>query len=535
MLRACTDLLRRLSRAEDTVFCGRVFIYLFQSFPLGDKSAVNLRGEYHVENVTAFDARPAPPAAGSPTAMELDPTEGGDTINSSGQAPPPTVTTAADGAETDDKKAAEQVGPKTGEGKSVEAKRGDTPAPGKMLSTDELYPIFWSLQESFVKPTTLFDPVNLKAFKAGLEVTLAKFKEVQREQDARSGSGKIHDEAVAARAGVKRKRDDGNANGAGASSYNPKYLTNRDLFELEISDLSFRRHVLVQALVLAEFLLGQTPKAKARLASLKNKSVIYEFTLDEGDAEWVRRVKAEIAGYLQAGAEGKFYYRMVDTVLARDKNWVHWKAESCPPFQRPPVAPATFDEVRAGAQRATTSKRLRAAPMSALDLGFLSEHDASAGLAKLRDPARRETPALAEFERPIADYEFDASMATDPAEKERASDARASKLWRALRVAAKSRLAAFEPLDDGANVQALFATPEEAAAAAADAGEAAGPGEDGARTADAGPKTNGTQGPVASVEGIDGSHAQEPAAAEGAGDAEVAVEHPAVTSEGVAT
>src|SRR5699024_8785853 len=43
------------------VFCGRVFIFLFQSFPLGDKSAVNLRGEYHAENVTTFDetAKPA--------------------------------------------------------------------------------------------------------------------------------------------------------------------------------------------------------------------------------------------------------------------------------------------------------------------------------------------------------------------------------------------------------------------------------------------------------------------------------------------
>src|SRR5271155_5726723 len=55
ILRCCNELLRRLSRAEDIVFCGRVFIFLFQSFPLGDKSSVNLRGEYHVENVTTFD------------------------------------------------------------------------------------------------------------------------------------------------------------------------------------------------------------------------------------------------------------------------------------------------------------------------------------------------------------------------------------------------------------------------------------------------------------------------------------------------
>merc|ERR1711939_976574 len=58
ILRSCNELLKRLSRAEDTAFCGRVFIFLFQSFPLGDKSSVNLRGEFHIENVTTFDPAP---------------------------------------------------------------------------------------------------------------------------------------------------------------------------------------------------------------------------------------------------------------------------------------------------------------------------------------------------------------------------------------------------------------------------------------------------------------------------------------------
>ncbi len=47
------------------MFCGRVFLFLFQSFPLGDKSSVNLRGEFHVENVTSFEESDA-------DEMELD-------------------------------------------------------------------------------------------------------------------------------------------------------------------------------------------------------------------------------------------------------------------------------------------------------------------------------------------------------------------------------------------------------------------------------------------------------------------------------
>src|SRR6201999_3878461 len=59
ILRACNELLRRLSRAEDAVFCGRVFIFVFQCFPLGDRSSVNRHGDYNNENITVFDEVPS--------------------------------------------------------------------------------------------------------------------------------------------------------------------------------------------------------------------------------------------------------------------------------------------------------------------------------------------------------------------------------------------------------------------------------------------------------------------------------------------
>jgi THO complex subunit 1 len=73
ILRSCNELLRRLSRAEDTAFCGRVFIFMFQSFPLGDRSSVNLRGEYHTENVTTFDVLPQTKADTEKMDLESDP------------------------------------------------------------------------------------------------------------------------------------------------------------------------------------------------------------------------------------------------------------------------------------------------------------------------------------------------------------------------------------------------------------------------------------------------------------------------------
>lgn len=55
------------------------------------------------------------------------------------------------------------------------------------------------------------------------------------------------------------------------------------LTEMQVNDTAFRRHVLVQALILLDFMLSLTPKAKARLADLPNKSVLYGFVLSDED------------------------------------------------------------------------------------------------------------------------------------------------------------------------------------------------------------------------------------------------------------
>jgi THO complex subunit 1 len=48
LLRTLNELLRRLSKMgeRNTEFCGRILIFLSQAFPLGERSGVNLRGEY---------------------------------------------------------------------------------------------------------------------------------------------------------------------------------------------------------------------------------------------------------------------------------------------------------------------------------------------------------------------------------------------------------------------------------------------------------------------------------------------------------
>jgi len=110
--------------------------------------------------------------------------------------------------------------------------------------------------------------------------------------------------------------------------------------------------------------------------------------LTAGKATWATQMRSEIANYLAQGTEGKFYYRMVDTVLLRDKNWVRWKAENCPPYQRASITPDDVVEARNATQKASTNKRLRVTPLGSLDLNFLSDGETADGLDKFKDPAR---------------------------------------------------------------------------------------------------------------------------------------------------
>ena len=98
------------------------------------------------------------------------------------------------------------------------------------LNMDNLYPIFWKLQDCFSTPTRLFEASNLESFKFGLQATLNKFKQVNLDLEGRNTS-KIPDDN---KRGTKRKRG-GPGDELLASSFNPKYLTSRDLFELEVS------------------------------------------------------------------------------------------------------------------------------------------------------------------------------------------------------------------------------------------------------------------------------------------------------------
>lgn len=73
LLRTLNDLLRRVSKTGfGTMFCGRILNFMSSVYPLGERSGVNLRGDYgpQWEDVKAKKEREK--SEGEPSQMEED-------------------------------------------------------------------------------------------------------------------------------------------------------------------------------------------------------------------------------------------------------------------------------------------------------------------------------------------------------------------------------------------------------------------------------------------------------------------------------
>ena len=120
---------------------------------------------------------------------------------------------------------------------------------------------------------------------------------------------------------------------------------------------------------------------------------------------------------------------MVETVLSRDKNWVRWKAESCPKISRKPVSAAKYLESQQNLVDLTAKKPMPA-PMGASDFSFLNQ---PASIESLKYPEKRfRSPSMAEYYKLIQMDELDLDFAGEEERKE-IEERKAGRVWRALR------------------------------------------------------------------------------------------------------
>ncbi|XP_046883507.1 THO complex subunit 1 [Hypomesus transpacificus] len=265
LLRMCNDLLRRLSKSQNTVFCGRIQLFLARLFPLSEKSGLNLQSQFNLDNITVFNKNEQESTLGQKHTEERE-----------------------DGMEVEEGEMGDE----------------DAPAPCSIPIDYNLYRKFWTLQDYFRNPVQCYDKFSWMTFLKYSDETLAVFK-----------SFKLDDMQAS-----KRKLEELRTSG-GDHVYFAKFLTSEKLMDLQLSDSNFRRHILLQYLILFQYLKGQVKFKSSGCA------------LNDDQSAWMEETTKLVYQLLrEIPPDGDKFATMVEHILNTEENWNSWKNEGCPSF-----------------------------------------------------------------------------------------------------------------------------------------------------------------------------------------------------------
>ncbi|TVU48661.1 hypothetical protein EJB05_08303 [Eragrostis curvula] len=330
MLRTCNQLLRRLSKANDVVFCGRIIMFLAHFFPLSERSALNIKGVFNTSNVTKY---------------EKDATDG--------------------------------------------------------ISVDfNFYKTLWSLQEHFSNPAlTATNLAKWQKFSSNLVVVLSTFEAQPLSDD----DGKLNN--------LDQEED---------AAFNIKYLTSSKLMGLELKDPSFRRHILVQCLIFFDYLKAPGKNDKeGPTGSMKEEIKSCE--------EHVKKLLEIIP------PKGKEFLESIEHILEREKNWVWWKRDGCPAYEKQPY------ENKSG-QAGVRKRRWRLGNKELSQLWKWAEQNPNA----LTDAESVRMPSISEYWKPLAE-DMDPSAGI---EEEYHHKSNRVYCWKGLRFSARQDLEMFSRFSD---------------------------------------------------------------------------------------
>ncbi|XP_055851554.1 THO complex subunit 1 [Episyrphus balteatus] len=262
ILRMCNDLLRRLSRAQNTVFCGRILLFLAKFFPFSERSGLNIISEFNLDNVTEFGV----------------------------------------------------------DGKDLDEALEDTIEDVPVKIDYNLYCKFWSLQDFFRNPNQCYSKVQWKMFQTHATNVLAAFSSFKLEEPRTSPSSKEETKDMVPQ-DMKMEVDETVRK---AENFFAKFLTNPKLLALQLSDSNFRRSVLVQFLILFQYL------------QLTVKFKTDSLTLTSSQSEFIKETEAKVYKLIgETPPNGKKFAKTVEHMLQREEMWNNWKNDGCKEFKKP--------------------------------------------------------------------------------------------------------------------------------------------------------------------------------------------------------
>jgi hypothetical protein len=99
----------------------------------------------------------------------------------------------------------------------------------------------------------------------------------------------------------------------------PKYLTNQNLFDLQLNDCSFRKTILTQFLIVLKSFLKPVSQIQKRF-----------FVFNEIDKNKINEIITNIEKTFSNSAK-------VNKVLAEEEAWEDWKEKGCPTYEKHPT------------------------------------------------------------------------------------------------------------------------------------------------------------------------------------------------------
>ncbi|EGD72748.1 hypothetical protein PTSG_04478 [Salpingoeca rosetta] len=280
VVRLINGLKKRLSRSQDIELSGRLLMFIASIFPMSDKSGANISSAVNVANKTHYDE----------TEEELD-------------------TSASEAA-----KAQEDI---------------DMPSLGRPLNKSD-YKQFWSLQRFFCEPRLCYQPDEWKRFEKATECVLDLF-----ERHPLEVSPVTTQPTAASMMDTNDDNGDGDGDGDDGDDDGPsqkqrradttfaKYLTSPKLFELQLNDVTLRREILLQLLILFSYL--------PRDSKFKKPAE----TLTSAQKEWMDKRQRQVEKLMKAaGSDGADFLTNAKRMLERELVWVQWKEDGCKPFEK---------------------------------------------------------------------------------------------------------------------------------------------------------------------------------------------------------
>ncbi|KAA0196762.1 hypothetical protein HAZT_HAZT010388 [Hyalella azteca] len=280
--------MRRLSRSQNTIFCGRILLFLARFFPFSERSGLNLISEFNLENVTTYSAN-----------------------------------------ENDDAMDVSEV-----KEDSVSEAKEEKKDESKPALDPTLYSKFWALQDFFRNPIQCYQKEPWRLFTSYTADVLEAFSSFKLESEGRGGAedGKVssaprfYNDVTQLSSDADTTIIDSLPDVKKIDQYFAKFLTNKRLLELQFSDSNFRRYVLVQLLILCHYLT----------AAIKFK----QESLGEGETAWVRATEEKVFGLLmETPPDGEEFAEIIKKILKREDFWNDWKNSGCPEIKEPAPAP----------------------------------------------------------------------------------------------------------------------------------------------------------------------------------------------------